>query len=61
MTLLTARQWLARSRATAMASNTKATETKRAAHKRNGGKKRKKTLAKKGTTRSAKELFGSES
>jgi hypothetical protein len=46
---------------TAMASNTKALEIKRAAHKRNGGKKRKKALAKKGTTRSPKELFGSES
>jgi hypothetical protein len=44
-----------------MASNTKALEIKRAAHKRNGGKKRKKALAKKGTTRSPKELFGSES
>jgi hypothetical protein len=44
-----------------MASNTKATEIKRAAHKRNGGKKRKKQLAKRGTTRGAKELFGSES
>jgi hypothetical protein len=44
-----------------MSSNSKSTETKRAAHKRNGGKKRKKSLAKKGTTRSAKELFGTES
>jgi hypothetical protein len=44
-----------------MSSNSKATETKRALHKRKGGKKRKKALEKKGTTRSPKELFGSES
>jgi hypothetical protein len=44
-----------------MASNTKASEIRRAAHKRKAGKKRKKALAKSGTIRSAKELFGSES
>jgi hypothetical protein len=44
-----------------MASNTKSSEIKRAAHLRKAGKKRKKALAKRGTTRSAKELFGSES
>ncbi len=44
-----------------MSSNSKATETRRGAHKRKSGKKRKKQLEKQGTTKSSKELFGSES